>query len=895
MRFRSPGNTRRFVAPEVVQTSAMDCGPAALKCLLEGFGVPASYGRLREACQTDVDGTSIDTLEEVAIQLGLEAEQIMLPADHLLLLEANALPALVTVLLPNGLTHFVVAWRSHGPFVQVMDPAVGRRWLTRRQFLSRLYIHTFPVPAAAWREWAGSEAFLEPLRRRLGNLGPGDGRLRTLLTKAQADAGWHSLAALDAATRQVAALVSAGGLRRGGEAGRALLALLDQLPEEDRAAGDVIPAAYWSVRPLPPEENTEKQLALRGAVLVRIRGRWTVTGDTAARPPLSPELVAALDEKPARPLRQLLYFLRDDGWLTPLALVIGLLIASGGLLIEAFLLRGLIEIGPSLGQAEQRLGLFSAVTLFVAALLLLELAITGGSLRLGRRLEIRLRGAFLAKIPRLHDRYFQSRLVSDMAERSHSVHQLRQLPEMGRQFLRAGFELALTTAGIIWLDPAVAWLALLAAVFAVGLPLAAHSFLAEQDMRLRTHQGALGRFYLEAMLGLVPIRSHGAERTVRREHDSLLTAWIETGFALLRTAVIVEAIQYLVTFGLVAWLLLAHLERSSSGTLLFVYWALNLPLLGQEIAALARLYPRYRNVALRLLEPLGAPEAAVVAAPEGRGHQPVERPGGAAVILEAVTVRAGGHTILQDIDLEIESGRHVAIVGPSGAGKTTLVSLLLGWHRPASGHVLVDGRPLNPTHLASVRRQTAWVDPAVQLWNRSLLDNLYYGTVPGATERPLGEVLDRAELRGILRKLTKGLQTPLGEGGGLVSGGEGQRVRLGRAMMRPDIRLVILDEPFRGLDRAARQHLLAEVRDLWPDATLLCISHDVAATQQFDRVLVVENGRIVEDGQPTALATRPGARYRALLDAEVEVRQGLWSSVSWRRWQMVDGVLHCDE
>src|ERR687887_1371172 len=96
--------TRRLLATEVVQTSAMDCGPAALKCLLEGFGIPVSYGRLREACQTDVDGTSIDTLEEVAVQLGLEAEQVMLPVDHVLLPEAQVLPAIVVVRLPSGVT-----------------------------------------------------------------------------------------------------------------------------------------------------------------------------------------------------------------------------------------------------------------------------------------------------------------------------------------------------------------------------------------------------------------------------------------------------------------------------------------------------------------------------------------------------------------------------------------------------------------------------------------------------------------------------------------------------------------------------------------------------------------------------------------------------------------------
>ena len=103
---------RRFFAPEVIQTSAMDCGPAALKCLLEGFGVGVSYGRLREACQTTVDGTSIDTLETLAQSLGLDAEQVMMPVDHLLLPEAEALPAIVVVRLPTGLTHFVVVWRG---------------------------------------------------------------------------------------------------------------------------------------------------------------------------------------------------------------------------------------------------------------------------------------------------------------------------------------------------------------------------------------------------------------------------------------------------------------------------------------------------------------------------------------------------------------------------------------------------------------------------------------------------------------------------------------------------------------------------------------------------------------------------------------------------------------
>src|ERR1700682_5798501 len=162
---------RRLFVPEVVQTSAMDCGPASLKCLLEGFGISVSYGRLREACQTDVDGTSIDTMEEVAVQLGLEAEQIMVPPDYVLVPETEALPAIVVVCLANGVTHFVVAWRRHGRFVQLMDPGTGRRWPSCEHFLNSLYVHTIRLAPATWREWAASEKFLTPLRRKLTDLG----------------------------------------------------------------------------------------------------------------------------------------------------------------------------------------------------------------------------------------------------------------------------------------------------------------------------------------------------------------------------------------------------------------------------------------------------------------------------------------------------------------------------------------------------------------------------------------------------------------------------------------------------------------------------------------------------------------------------------------------------
>src|ERR1043166_4665935 len=106
---------------------------------------------------------------------------------------------------------------------------------------------------------------------------------------------------------------------------------------------------------------------------------------------------------------------------------------------------------------------------------------------MGRRLEMRLRVAFLEKIPRLGDRYFQSRLISDMAERSHSVQALRRLPELGGRLGRLSFELTLTTAGLAWLDPAGAVVAVIVAALALLLPLVAQSRLTERDLRIRNH------------------------------------------------------------------------------------------------------------------------------------------------------------------------------------------------------------------------------------------------------------------------------------------------------------------------------------------------------------------------------------------------------------------------
>jgi ATP-binding cassette subfamily B protein len=863
----------KWFASEVVQSSAMDCGPAALKSLLEGFGIHASYGRLREACQTGVDGTSIDALEETAVALGLDATQVMTPADHLLIPEGKFLPALAVTVLPNGATHFVVVWSTVGGWVQLMDPGVGRRWVSARRFMSELYTHTQALPAEAWFSWTQSETFRATFERRLRKLGV---RGLDLFDAAIAQGSWRTVAALDAAIRMVEALASSGALKRSGK----LKALIERLAADP--AG--IPESYWSVRENP--EDAE-QILFRAAVLIQVKGR---KADAAA--PRCAELQAALDAPPSRPGWELLKWVLEDSRTAPAIALGAVIAASAGVLFQAVLFRGLFDLGRDLRIAGQRWWAVGALLAVLGVQWAVEAGLASMLARMGRKLELRLRAAFLRKIPLLGDRYFQSRLTSDMAERGHMLQRLRELPALAAMFLRPVCEVVLTMAAIAWLYPASAWFAASAGVAAIGIPLLAQPGLATRDLRWRSHIAALFRFHLDALLGWTAIRAHGAGRVIRREHESLLGEWARTGLEMQRTTAVVEGVQLVVVLSLAAAMLFRHAasDAGAGSLLLLVYWALRLPALGLEAAAVAWQYPGLRNITLRLLEPLEAAEegrARGLAADQG--VRPTKA--GIGISFKNVAVQVAGHVILREIDLEIQTGEHVGIVGPSGAGKSSLVGLFLGWHKPAAGEIQIDGEPIDP---GTLRGSTAWVDPQVHLWNRSMLENLRYGAEGGDLET----AIDGAQLRGVTARLADGLATPLGEGGALVSGGEGQRVRMGRALMKSNVRLVLLDEPARGLDRARRRALLDRARETaretWNNATLLAVTHDISDTLDLPRVIVIEDGRIAEDGDPRALAADAGSRYRALLDAEDAVRRSLWSSAKWRRMKLAEGRLETE-
>ncbi len=853
----APAVKRRYLIPEVVQTSAMDCGPAALKALFGGFNTYLSYGRLREACQTDVDGTSIDTIEIIAGQLGMASTQSMLPADLLLLERSACLPAIV-VTLSSEATHFVVLWRVHGPWVQIMDPAAGRMWMSRRRFLNSLYIHEQAVPAAAWHDWSQSEVFIAGLEDRTRALG-----IPVTI--------WPDRAQQDAALRLAGTLRESGKLRSGVET-RQLLDLC-----KDDAAG--IPREFWTVRPHPQDSE---QMIMRGAVLLSA-GDTVVEPDHAA---ILPSLQRVRTEPEPKIWGVAWTALRESGWLLPAMTAIGVCAAAFGTVIEALLFRGLFDMGRHLQSTAERFAAMGALLIFLSTVLALDWPASLGLSRIGRQFELGLRARFLMKVPLLSDRYFQSRLISDMAFRAHCLQLLRQLPDTMGHILSLVTSIVVTGVAIAWIYPGTAFLVGVAALAACVIPLLILPAMGERDLRFREISASLGTFYLDSLLGSRAVQAHSAERSMRAAHAGQLRQWAAAGLHQQALFVRAETLQMALTFGFAITMVYrqASASQSPAGLLLLIYWSIAIPSLGQKVAAVARSLPAKRNTLLRFLELIGSPEE------ETGDTLGSTNLGGVQIDMHAVSVVMAGRKVLEDVTLHIAPGEHVGIVGVSGAGKSSLVGCLLGWHPPSNGRVQIDGALLDAARLNGLRRSTAWIDPQVHLFRSSLYENLRYGNglEPAIS---IEDAIEVADLDQVLRRSSDGLQTAVAEGGASLSGGEGQRLRAARAIGRPRVRLAILDEPARGLGREQRRRLLINARQRFARATLLCITHDVSDTLDFDRVLVIENGRIVEQGSPQLLRAIPGSRYKQLLAEEDAVGRELWGHSKWRRWRLSRGAL----
>jgi ATP-binding cassette, subfamily B, bacterial len=226
--------------------------------------------------------------------------------------------------------------------------------------------------------------------------------------------------------------------------------------------------------------------------------------------------------------------------------------------------------------------------------------------------------------------------------------------------------------------------------------------------------------------------------------------------------------------------------------------------------------------------------------------------------------------VLKDVSFDVHAGSRLAIVGPTGAGKTTLVSLLVRFYDPQHGRILVDGVELRRLALQSLRSQISIVLQEPLLFSGTIADNIRYGRLD-ADQDEIVESAKAANVHDFISRLPKGYETELGERGAQLSGGERQRIAVARAFLK-DAPILILDEPTSSIDSKTEEVILDALERLVEGRTSFMIAHRLSTIRDADLIFVMNDGRIVDRGTHEELLGRPGL-YRQLYDAQTRRRR----------------------
>ncbi|PYQ00598.1 MAG: ABC transporter ATP-binding protein, partial [Acidobacteria bacterium] len=248
---------------------------------------------------------------------------------------------------------------------------------------------------------------------------------------------------------------------------------------------------------------------------------------------------------------------------------------------------------------------------------------------------------------------------------------------------------------------------------------------------------------------------------------------------------------------------------------------------------------------------------------EPRPERPVPLPSLEELAFEGVTFthQTASHPAVRDISFRIARGQTMAFVGPSGAGKTTLVKLLVGLYRPQAGRILYNGVDSREADVEALRERIGFVTQETQLFSGTIRENLLF-VRPDATDAECLQALRRAASQDLLARAEKGLDTVIGEGGMKVSGGERQRLSIARALLRrPD--LLVFDEATSSLDSLTEEEISRTIRDVAEsrDVMSILIAHRLSTVMHADRIFVLERGQVVETGRHQELLDRRGLYY----------------------------------
>jgi ATP-binding cassette subfamily B protein len=488
--------------------------------------------------------------------------------------------------------------------------------------------------------------------------------------------------------------------------------------------------------------------------------------------------------------------------------------------------------------------------------------------RTGRTIVLNLRAAVFDHVQQLSLQFHSRRATGDLLTRvTGDVKVVRDvLTESVAEVLNSALFLLGMTVVLLWLDWQLALVAIGAAPLLLLFLLRYAPRIHEYSREERRREGALASVAHEALGTIRLARVFNREEHARDRFEAEGIASVESGVAASliaeRFSWVVDLVAALATAG-VLWF---GVHRVSSGAItvgtLIVFVSYTRSFFKPLKTGVKHAVKVTRGAARveRVLELLDV-EKGVTDLP---GAQPAPRFRGRIEFERVSFAYEAGRPALSGVDLVVPEGRVTAIVGGTGAGKTTLTSLIARFYDPSEGRVLIDGEDVRRFTLQSLRAQIGVVLQESVLLRASVAENIAYGR-PAADRAAIVAAAEAANALEFVSVLPEGFDTEVGERGETLSGGQRQRIAIARAILR-DAPILILDEPLAGLDAEAAAAVLEALERLMRDRTVLVVTHQLATVQRADHAVVLARGRVVQQGPPAQLARVEGD-YRRLARA----------------------------
>jgi ATP-binding cassette, subfamily B, bacterial len=547
--------------------------------------------------------------------------------------------------------------------------------------------------------------------------------------------------------------------------------------------------------------------------------------------------------------------------------LLSLVVAAGTVLAFGACLRALIDRGFAQGRPDVLN--YALASLLVVALVL---AIASGSRFylvswLGERVVGNLRKDLFAHVLRLGPAWFEIKRSGDVMSRISADAQLIE-QVIGSSASVALRNTLMCVGGIVMLvitNPKLALFTLAVVPFAVA-PIVI--FGRKVRALSREAQARIADLVAEGAETLDAVRTVQAfaqeDRASERFSETTERAFVAALRRISRRAIMTTLVIFIVfaAVGFLLWMggqdvIAGHISAGDLSA--FVFYAVLVASSGGAMSETVGDLQRASGAAERLAE-LRA-EQPVIAEPAQPGKLP--RPVQGTVAFDQVSFRYPTRTdqlALDRFDLRVGSGETVAIVGPSGAGKTTVFNLLLRFYDPETGTVRIDGIDVRELGLAELRRALALVPQEPVLFTATVADNIRYGR-PGASDAEVKEAAETAWALGFIEGLPQGFETHLGARGVRLSGGQRQRIAVARALLC-DPAVLLLDEATSALDAESERAVQQALDRLLHKRTTLVIAHRLATVQKADRIVVVDQGRVVDVGSHANLICREGLYAR---------------------------------